>query len=74
MARLIKIAETQDLPPGQGGLFDVEGNRIAVFNVDGRFYAVEDTFNCEEQPPPGLARSARLYQVRAAGNEIQLEL
>ena len=43
MARLVKIAETKDLPAGKAAAFDVEGQRIAVFNVSGTFYALEDT-------------------------------
>jgi nitrite reductase/ring-hydroxylating ferredoxin subunit len=43
MAKLIKIAETKDLPPGQAAAFDLEGQRIALFNVEGTFYAIGDT-------------------------------
>jgi len=43
MAKLIKIAETKELPPGKAAAFDVEGLRIAVFNVAGKFYAIDDT-------------------------------
>ena len=43
MPKLIKIAEAKDLAPGQAAAFDVEGQRIAVFNVDGTFYGIEDT-------------------------------
>jgi len=43
MAKLIKIAETKELPPGKAAAFDVEGLRIAVFNVGGKFYAIDDT-------------------------------
>jgi 3-phenylpropionate/trans-cinnamate dioxygenase ferredoxin subunit len=43
MAKLVKIAEMKDLAPGQAGAFDVEGQRIAVFNVAGTIYALEDT-------------------------------
>src|SRR5437867_3364610 len=43
MAKLIKVAETQDLPPGTATAFEVEGQSIAVFNVDGTFYAIDDT-------------------------------
>ena len=42
MAKLIKIAETKDLPPGKALAFDVEGLRIAVFNVDGEFFVTDD--------------------------------
>lgn len=43
MANLIKIAEVKDLPPGQAAAFDVEGQKIALFNVEGTFYAIGDT-------------------------------
>ena len=43
MAKLVKIAETKDLTPGQAAAFDVEGHKIALFNVEGTFYAVGDT-------------------------------
>src|SRR5262245_21239994 len=50
MAKLVKIAETKDLAPGQAGAFDVEGQRIAVFNVAGTIYALEDTCSHEGGP------------------------
>ena len=37
MAKLIKIAATNDLPPGQQAAFTVEGLKIAIFNVDGTY-------------------------------------
>src|SRR5262245_12898825 len=43
MAKLIKVAETKDLSPGKAAAYDVEGNRIAVFNVNGSYYAIDDT-------------------------------
>ena len=43
MAKLIKVTETKDLPPGKAAAFDVEGIRIAVFNVDGSYFAIDDT-------------------------------
>ena len=43
MAKLVKIVETKDLTPGQAAAFDVEGQKIALFNVEGTFYAVGDT-------------------------------
>ena len=43
MAKLVKVAETRDLTAGKAAAFDVEGQRIAVFNVSGTFYAIEDT-------------------------------
>src|SRR5262245_44009209 len=43
MAKLFKVAETKDLPPGRASAFDVDGRRIAVFNVGGTYYAIDDT-------------------------------
>ena len=43
MAKLIKIAAVSDVPPGQGAAFTVEGQRIALFNVEGAYYAIGDT-------------------------------
>jgi len=43
MAKLVKIAETKDLTPGQAAAFDVEGQKIALFNIEGTFYAIGDT-------------------------------
>ena len=43
MAKLIKIAAVSDVPPGQAAAVTVEGRRIALFNVEGTYYAVGDT-------------------------------
>jgi len=43
MGRLIKVAETKDIPPGRAATVDLEGRAVALFNVDGRFYAIDDT-------------------------------
>ncbi|MEO8428227.1 MAG: non-heme iron oxygenase ferredoxin subunit [Verrucomicrobiota bacterium] len=50
MAKLVKITETKDLTDGKAAAFDVEGQRIAVFNVGGTFYAIEDTCPHEGGP------------------------
>lgn len=42
MAERHAIAAVGDIPPGTGKAFVVEGRRIAVFNVDGRFHAIDD--------------------------------
>ena len=37
-----RVAATEDLPPGESLLVELDGIRIAVFNLDGEFYAIED--------------------------------
>ena len=41
MSRSVKIAETSDLSPGDCKSVEVEGQTIALFNVGGRFYAID---------------------------------
>jgi nitrite reductase/ring-hydroxylating ferredoxin subunit len=43
MAKLIKIAEVKDVLPGRAAAFTVEGERVALFNVAGTYYAIADT-------------------------------
>jgi 3-phenylpropionate/trans-cinnamate dioxygenase ferredoxin subunit len=43
MAKWIKIAEIGDIAGGAGRAFNVEGYSIAVFNVEGKLYAIDDS-------------------------------
>lgn len=44
MAKWVKIAEVNDVPmAGAGRAFTIEGRSIAVFNVDGKLYAIDDS-------------------------------
>jgi 3-phenylpropionate/trans-cinnamate dioxygenase ferredoxin subunit len=43
MTQWIKIAEIGDVPLGAGRAFAFEGYSIAVFNVEGKFYAIDDS-------------------------------
>lgn len=37
------VAKKEEIPPGQAKAVDVDGRRIAIFNVGGNFYAIDDT-------------------------------
>jgi nitrite reductase (NADH) small subunit/3-phenylpropionate/trans-cinnamate dioxygenase ferredoxin subunit len=39
----VTVAKIDDIPPGTGKTVDVHGVWIALFNVDGAFYAVDNT-------------------------------
>jgi len=39
MADFVKVAKTNEIEPGQARLGDVKGKSIALFNVDGQFFA-----------------------------------
>src|SRR5437899_1104345 len=43
MAGFVKVAQSDEIAPGQGKMIEVGGKKIALFNVDGSFYAIDDT-------------------------------
>jgi nitrite reductase/ring-hydroxylating ferredoxin subunit len=43
MPAFVEVAPVQELPPGTGRTFTVAGKEIAVFNVDGEVYAIDDS-------------------------------
>lgn len=43
MSTLREVGRTADVPPGKARLVQVDGKKIALFNVGGRFYALDDT-------------------------------
>ena len=38
-----KVAKTSEFANGTGQIFELEGKKIAVFNVDGNFFAIDNT-------------------------------
>jgi 3-phenylpropionate/trans-cinnamate dioxygenase ferredoxin subunit len=42
MSEPVKVADRSLVPPGEKRLLDVDGRAIALFNVDGTFYAIDD--------------------------------
>jgi 3-phenylpropionate/trans-cinnamate dioxygenase ferredoxin subunit len=43
MANFIAVMNIEELPPGKGTTVTVEGKDVAVFNVDGHAYAMDDS-------------------------------
>ena len=39
MATFVKVAKAAEIEPGCGESFEVDGKRIALFNVEGTLYA-----------------------------------
>jgi len=42
-ARRIKVAAVGDVTAGQGAVVQAEGKSLALFNVDGAWYAIDNT-------------------------------
>ena len=45
-----KVAKTTEIPNGAGKVIETEGKEIAVFNCDGKFYAINNV--CVHQGGP----------------------
>ncbi len=43
MANYVEVANLDQLPPGRGTTVSIEGKDIALFNVDGTVYAMDDS-------------------------------
>jgi nitrite reductase (NADH) small subunit len=43
VAEWLKVAKTSDIAPGEGKLVDVGARRIAIFNIEGTYHAIDDT-------------------------------
>lgn len=43
MGEFVRIAGTADVKPGAGMVAAVNGQEIALFNLDGTFYAIDNT-------------------------------
>lgn len=61
MSDWIDVAAAADFPPGSVRTVDADGVAIAVFNVDGNYYAIEDCCSHEQQT---------LSEGRVEGREI----
>ena len=43
MSKTLKVAEVSELKSGECKTVEVEGQTLALFNVDGAFYAIDNT-------------------------------
>ena len=41
-AERVRVAGSGDIPPGEGRVVEAEGRSIALFNVDGHYYAIDN--------------------------------
>jgi len=43
MSTLVEIARTDEIVPGKAKMAEVEGRKIALFNLEGSYWAIDDT-------------------------------
>lgn len=42
MPEFVKVAKTSDIAPGQAKAVDIGARRIAIFNIEGTYHAIDD--------------------------------
>ena len=50
MSEYVSVAKPEDLAPGEGRVVEVQGNEVALFNLNGAFYAIDNL--CVHQGGP----------------------
>jgi len=50
LSEFVTVARVGDIPPGQIRVKDIPGARVAICNVEGTFYAVEDRCTHDDGP------------------------
>jgi 3-phenylpropionate/trans-cinnamate dioxygenase ferredoxin subunit len=53
MVAWVDVARVEDFPPGTVRAVEIEGTPIAVFNLSGRYYAIEDLCSHEAETLSG---------------------
>ena len=48
MTDFVKVARTDEIEPGQAKIVDVKGKQIALFNVGGEYFAIDNMCTHEE--------------------------
>jgi len=61
MADFVKVAKVDEVQPGQALLVNIQGKRIAVFNLDGEFFALDNT--CTHRGGPLAEGTIAGYEV-----------
>ena len=50
MAEFVKVADVDELGPGDRKVVEVKGRYVALFNVEGEFFAIEDICTHDDGP------------------------
>ena len=50
MTDFVTVANINDIKPGEGKVVEANGKTIALFNVDGTFYAIDNTCKHAQGP------------------------
>jgi len=72
VARYVTLAQTAEIGPGEREVFDVDGLWIAVFNVGGQYYAIEDV--CTHDGGPLAEGEVYGYEIECPRHGARFDL
>jgi nitrite reductase/ring-hydroxylating ferredoxin subunit len=72
MSQLIKVAAQKDIAPGSALAVEVAGQKIALFNVEGKLYAIGDT--CTHRGGPLSEGTVEGTQVTCPWHKAKFDL
>ena len=50
MGEFVKVASASEIAPGQARMVNIKGKEIALFNIEGSFFALDNACTHEEGP------------------------
>ena len=68
----VKVANKKDIPPGAATAVEVEGKKIAIFNVGNQYFAIDDT--CTHAGGPLSEGSVEGFQVNCPWHGAAFDL
>ncbi len=71
--RRLRIASTDDIPPGKMRCFEVAGRRVLIANVDGQFLAADDLCTHEDASLSTGSLKGRYVKCPLHGSRFDLE-
>jgi nitrite reductase/ring-hydroxylating ferredoxin subunit len=72
MAKFRRVADVKSIPSGRAAVFDVGAKKIAVFNFEGSFYALDNT--CPHRGGPVGEGSLRGTRVSCPWHGAQFDV
>jgi 3-phenylpropionate/trans-cinnamate dioxygenase ferredoxin subunit len=71
-AGLVSVSKVDELPPGKMMCVDLDGKRILIANIDGVFYATDDTCTHEDASLSSGSLSGELVKCPLHGSRFSL--
>src|SRR6266849_6047312 len=71
MPEYVKVAHASELEPNHGKLVEVQGKKIALFNLDGKFHAIDNTCTHRGGPLSRGGTRGRQGHLHLAWRQVQ---